>query len=80
MGSLPPSRLPSQGSAAPSLDSSGLSASSTDLPVTQEHPLRHGHDGADFDVNAPLPFPVLIGVCPQSRPSTASQTPVVSDM
>ena len=75
----PPCARPSQGSATPSWNSSALSLSLIDLPVIHEHPLRHGHDDADFDANTPLPCSVLIGVCPRSRTSQASQTPVVSD-
>ena len=70
----PPRTRHLHGSAAMSLDSSRLSASLINLPVTHDHPLRHDHDDADFDVNA-----VQIGVCPQSQPTQASQMAVVRD-
>ena len=58
MDSLSPSSLPLARKRCPEFGFSGLSASLIDLPVTHKDPPCHGHNGADFDVNAPLPCPV----------------------
>ena len=79
MGSLSPSSSPLERKRCLEFGFSGLSASLIDLPVTHKAPPCHGHNDADFDVNAPLPCSVQIGVCPQSRPTPASQTAVVRD-
>ena len=54
MGSLSPFSLPLARKRCPEFGFSGLSASLTDLPVTHKDPPCHGHNDADFDVNAPL--------------------------
>ena len=69
MGSLSLWSSPLARKRCPEFGFFGLSASLIDLPVTHEDPSCHGHNDADFDVNAPLPCPVQIGVCPQSRPT-----------
>ena len=79
MRSLSPLRSPLLRKRCPEFGFSYLSASLTDLSVTHEHPLHHGHDDADFDISAPFPCPVQTGVCPQSRPTPDLQTPVVRD-
>ena len=66
MGYLSPSSSPLARKRYPEFGFSGISASLIDLPVTHEDSLCHGHNDADVDVNAPLPCPVKIGVCPQS--------------
>ena len=45
--------------AAQSLDSPSLGASLIDLPVTHEHPLRHGHHDANFDLERTSSVPGL---------------------
>ena len=75
----PPGARASHGSAASGLSSSSLSASVVGLRVDHENPLDNGHDDANFDVKAPFPCAVQIGVFPQSRPTPGLQRPVVSD-
>ena len=79
MGSLSPSSSPLARKHCLEFGFSGISSSSIDLPVPHKDPRCHGHNDADFDVNAPLPCPVQIDVCPQSRPTPALQTAVVRE-
>ena len=58
MGSVSPSGLLLARKRCPEFGFFGLSASLIDLLVTHKGPPCHGHNDADFDVNAPLPCPV----------------------
>ena len=78
MRSMSPPSSPLARKRCPEFGFFGLSASSIDLSAIHEDPC-HGHNDADFDVNAPLPCPVQIGVCSQSRSTPALQTTVVHD-
>ena len=59
----PPHARPPHGHAAPGMGSSGFSADLVSLPAIHELPL---HD-SNGDADAHPPYPLQIGVCPQSR-------------
>ena len=68
MGSMSPSSSPLAQKRCPEFGFSGLSASLIDVPVIHEDPPFHGHNDADFDVNAPLPCPVRLVCAPSLDP------------
>ena len=65
---LCPSRdHPPHGHATTGVGSSGFSAGLVSLPVIHELPLDDSSGDADSKVDAHPPYPIQIGVCPQSR-------------
>ena len=80
---LCPSRdRPPHGHATTSVGSSGFSAGLVSLPDIHELPLDDSGGDADSKVDAHPPYPIQIGVCPQSRQTPdlgtpASQLPAV---
>ena len=80
---LCPSRdRPPHGHATTSVGSSGFSAGLVSLPDIHELPLDDSSGDADSKVDAHPPYPIQIGVCPQSRQTPdlgtpASQLPAV---
>ena len=82
-GALSLSRSPHpHGHATTSVGSSGFSAGLVSLPDIHELPLDDNSDDADSKVDAHPPYPIQIGVCPQSRQTPdlgtpASQLPAV---
>ena len=73
---LCPSRnRPSHGHATTGVGSSGLSAGLVSLPVIHELPLDESSGDTDSKVDAHPPYPIQIGVCPQSRQTADLGTP-----
>ena len=73
---LCPSRdRPPHGHATTGVGSPGFSAGLVSLPVNHEPPLDDSSGDTDSKVDAPLPCPIQIGVCPQSRQTPDLGTP-----
>ena len=73
---LGPSRdRPPHGHATTGVGFSGFSAGLVSLPVVHEPPLDDSSGDADSKVDAHLPYPIQIGVCPQSRQTPDLGTP-----
>ena len=72
---LCPSRDHPHGHAATGVGSSGFSAGLVSLPDIHESPLDNSRGDADSKVDAHLPYPIQIGVCPQSRQTPDLGTP-----
>ena len=73
---LCPSRdRPPHGHATAGVGSSGFSAGLVSLPAIHELPLDDNSGDADSKVDAHPPYPIQIGVCPQSRQSPDPGTP-----
>ena len=73
----PPRVRPPHGHAAPGMGSSGFSAGLVSLPAIHELSLDDSNGDADSKVNAHLPCPIQIGVCPQSRQTPDLETPAL---
>ena len=71
----PPHGRPPRGHAAPGMGSSGFSAGLVSLPGIHELPLDDSSGDADSKVDAHPPWPLQIGVCPQSRKTPDLGTP-----
>ena len=71
----PPRARPPHGHAAPGTGSSGFSASLVSLPAIHEPSLDDSNGDADSKVDAHPPYPIQIGVCPQSRQTPDLGTP-----
>ena len=73
---LCPSRdRPPHGHATTGVGSSGFSAVLVSLPAIHELPLDDSSGDADSKVDAHPPYPIQIGVCPQSRQTPDLGTP-----
>ena len=73
---LCPSRdRPPHGHATTGVGSSGFSAGFVSLPAIHELSLDDSSCDADFKVDAHPPYPIQIGVCPQSRQTPDLGTP-----
>ena len=57
------------------MGSSGFSAGLVSLPVIRELPLDDSSGDADPKVDAHPPYPIQIGLCPQSRQTPDLGTP-----
>ena len=66
---------PPHGHATTGVGSSGFSAGLISLPVIHKPPLEDSSGDADSKVDAHLPCPIQIGVCPQSRQTPDLGTP-----
>ena len=80
--SVPLAIAPPHGHATTGVGSSGFSACLVSLPDIHELPLDDSSGDADSKVDAHPPYPIQIGVCPQSRQTPdlgtpASQLPAV---
>ena len=71
----PPHARPTHGHAAPGRGSSGFSAGLVSLPAIHELPLDDSSGDADSKVDAHPPYPIQIGVCPQSQQPPDIGTP-----
>ena len=71
----PPHARPTHGHAVPGRSFFGFSAGLVSLPAIHEFPLDNSSGDADSKVDAHLPCPIQIGVCPQSEQSPDIGTP-----